>query len=159
MPLQKVMQCLWFENQAEEAANFYVSIFKNAKITSVMCQGEVGPLKPAEVLFIEFELDGQLFSALNAKPAGIPFNDSISMIVHCDSQEEVDYYWDKLVEGGEPVQCGWLHDKFGISWQIVPAEFLDMLNSDDTARKDRYMTAMMNMVKLDISALKQACDG
>ena len=153
--LQKVTTFLWFDNNAEEAVNFYVSVFKNAKILSTVRYGKVGPKPEGSIMIIDFELDGQKLTALNAGPE-FKFTEAISLVVHCQDQQEIDYYWDKLSEGGQVLECGWLKDKFGLAWQIVPEEFLDILRDSDNERRDRGMAAMMKMKKLDIETLRQA---
>jgi two-component system sensor histidine kinase QseC len=155
--MQKISTCLWFDGQAEEATNFYVSIFKNAKMTDVLRWGDVGPGPKGSVLTCSFELDGREFMALNGGPE-YQFTPAISLVVNCETQAEVDHYWNKLLEGGKPVQCGWLTDKFGISWQIVPTLLPRLLMDKDKAKANRVMAAMMQMVKLDIAALQQAAD-
>jgi len=152
---QKVTTFLWFDSNAEEAVNFYVSVFKNATILNTVRYGEVGPKPKGSVMIIDFELDGQMLTALNAGPE-FKFNEAISLVVHCKDQQEVDYYWDKLSDGGQVIECGWLKDKFGLAWQIVPEVFLDLLRNSDNETRDRVMTAMMKMKKLDIDTLMQA---
>jgi predicted 3-demethylubiquinone-9 3-methyltransferase (glyoxalase superfamily) len=155
---------LWFDRNAEEAAKFYTSIFKNAKIGNVSRYTDAGyevhHMPAGTALTVEFELDGQTFTALNAGPQ-FKFNEAISFQVHCDSQEEVDYYWDKLSAGGDPKaqQCGWLKDKFGLSWQIVPRGVVEMMTDKDAKKSGRVMQALMQMKKLDMAKLKQAYDG
>jgi predicted 3-demethylubiquinone-9 3-methyltransferase (glyoxalase superfamily) len=159
--MQKITPCLWFDSNAEEAVNFYTSIFKNSKIGNISRYGEAGYEihgKPAgTVMTIEFELNGQAFTALNAGPL-FKFNEAISFQVSCESQEEVDYYWEKLSEGGDKKaqQCGWLKDKYGVSWQIVPTVLGKMLQDNDAARANRVMQALLQMTKIDIQGLKQA---
>jgi predicted 3-demethylubiquinone-9 3-methyltransferase (glyoxalase superfamily) len=152
---QRITPCLWFDGQAEEAANFYVSIFRNSKITAISRYGDAGPGPKGSVMVVGFELDGQAFTGLNGGPM-FKFNEAISMVVNCETQEEVDHYWDRLLEGGEPSQCGWLKDRFGLSWQIVPTALVDMVQDKDAARSQRVMAAMLDMRKLDIAGLKQA---
>jgi predicted 3-demethylubiquinone-9 3-methyltransferase (glyoxalase superfamily) len=156
--MQKITPFLWFESQAEEAAKHYTTIFKNSKITKTLRCGDAGPGPKGSVLTIGFELDGQPVTALNGGPH-YQLNPAFSFVVHCQSQEEVDYYWDKLGEGGKPMQCGWLTDKFGLSWQIVPDVMLEMLEGPDAEKSARTMQAMMQMVKLDINKLQAAYDG
>ena len=161
---QRITPCLWFDGQAEEAARFYTGIFKNSKISKVSHYGEAGREihggKPGAVLAVAFELDGQSFSALNGGPQ-FKFNEAISFQVNCATQEEVDYYWDKLSAGGEPKAqvCGWLKDKYGASWQIVPTVLLEMLTHPDQKKADLAMQAMLKMKKLDIAALQRAFAG
>lgn len=152
---QRITPCLWFDGQAEEAAHFYVSIFKHAKITAVSHYGDAGPGPKGGVMTIGFELDGQIFTGLNGGPM-FQFTEAISMIVHCETQAEVDHYWEKLSAGGQPGQCGWLKDKFGVSWQIVPTVLVDMVTAKDPATSQRVMAAMLQMTKLDIATLQQA---
>jgi predicted 3-demethylubiquinone-9 3-methyltransferase (glyoxalase superfamily) len=158
---QKITPCLWFDSNAEEAVNFYMSIFKNSKIGKIARYGEAGyeiHRKPAgTVMTIEFELNGQTFTALNGGPI-FKFSEAISFQVNCDSQEELDYYWGKLSEGGDEnaQQCGWLKDQYGVSWQIVPTTLGDMLQGKDAKKSDRVMNAMLQMKKIDIKTLKQA---
>jgi len=155
---QKITPFLWFDTQAEEAANFYVSIFKNSKITAVTRYGESGPGPKGSVMTVAFELDREQFTALNAGPQ-FPFTEAVSFVVNCETQEEIDYFWEKLSADGKEVQCGWLKDKFGLSWQIVPAEFFDLISKGTQEQADRVMAAMMEMVKMDLAKLKQAYDG
>jgi predicted 3-demethylubiquinone-9 3-methyltransferase (glyoxalase superfamily) len=159
--MQKITPCLWFDSNAEEAVNFYTSIFKNSKIGDISRYGEAGyeiHRKPAgTVLTIEFELNGQAFTALNGGPM-FKFNEAISFQVGCESQEEVDYYWEKLSEGGDrnAQRCGWLKDKYGLSWQIVPTILGKMLQDKDAKKSESVMQALLQMKKLDIKTLKQA---
>ena len=155
---QRIAPFLWFDNQAEEAMNFYVSIFKNSKIGTVTRYGETGPGAKGSVMTASFTLDGQEFVALNGGPQ-FPFTEAVSFMVNCESQEEVDYYWEKLSAGGKEVQCGWLKDKFGLSWQIGPTESFDMISKGTPEQADRVMAAMMEMVKMDVAKLKQAYNG
>lgn len=155
---QKITTFLWFDGNAEEAANFYISVFKNSKIRDIVRYGDSGPGPKGSVMIVDFELDGEQFTALNGGPE-FKFNESISLVVHCQSQEEVDYFWEKLSAGGQQVECGWLKDKFGLSWQIVPEIFLDLLRNSDDQKKDRVMRAMMKMKKLDIKQLQEAVKG
>jgi predicted 3-demethylubiquinone-9 3-methyltransferase (glyoxalase superfamily) len=154
--MQKIGPCLWFNDNAEEAANFYVSIFKNSKITSISRYGEVGPGPKGSVMVVIFQLDGEDFMALNGGPK-FTFSEAISFVVKCETQAEIDMFWEKLSEGGKPGVCGWLKDKFGLSWQIVPS-FIGEMMSGDPARSNRVMAAVMKMTKLDIAALKQAAE-
>jgi predicted 3-demethylubiquinone-9 3-methyltransferase (glyoxalase superfamily) len=153
--MQKISPFLWFDNQAEDAANFYVSIFKNSRILNTSRYGESGPGEPGSVMVVEFELDGELVRALNGGPE-FGFTEAISLYVDCESQEEVDYLWDRLVEGGEPSQCGWLKDRYGLSWQIVPRALTDMLADRDPAKANRVMRAMLEMQKIDVPTLEKA---
>jgi predicted 3-demethylubiquinone-9 3-methyltransferase (glyoxalase superfamily) len=143
---------LWFDNQAEEAADFYLSIFEDAKIGTISRYGEAGPGEPGSVMTVDFEINGQVFVALNGGPE-FTFNPSISFVVDCDSQAEVDYYWEKLGAGGEHGQCGWLTDKFGLSWQVVPVALYDLVSGSDAASQ-RAVKAMLEMSKLEIDKLK-----
>ncbi len=154
--MQKIKPFLWFDGQAEEAANLYVSVFKNSKITDVQRYGEAGPGVPGSVMVIGFELDGQEFTALNGGPE-FKFNESVSFYVNCETQEEVDQLWQKLIEGGgEPGQCGWLKDRFGLSWQIVPTRLPELLQHPDPAKANRVMQAMLQMSKIDTRVLEEA---
>lgn len=148
---------LWFDHQAEEAMLFYTSIFPNSKVGTVTRCGEAGPGPAGSVLVVTFELNGLPFMALNGGPE-YQFNNAISFMIHCETQEEVDHYWDRLVEGGQPIQCGWLTDKFGLSWQVTPNILNEMLSDPDPAKSQSVMRAMMQMVKLDIAALRHAYD-
>ncbi|GAA2305961.1 VOC family protein [Streptomyces violaceusniger] len=151
--------CLWFDGRAEEAAQHYVSIFKNSRLGRITHYTGVEPGGPAgSVLTVEFEANGQKFVGLNGGPE-FTFNEAISFQVHCADQDEVDYYWSKLSEGGEEGPCGWVKDKFGVSWQVVPTVLLDMIGDADPRRAKRAIEAMMKMGKLDIAALQAAYDG
>jgi predicted 3-demethylubiquinone-9 3-methyltransferase (glyoxalase superfamily) len=160
--MQKITPFLWFDDNAEEAVRFYTSIFKNSKIGKIARYdkaGEKAAGRPAgSVMTVEFELDGQEFVALNGGPH-FKFTEAISFVVNCETQEEVDYYWKKLSEGGKEVQCGWLKDKCGLSWQIVPTVLGELLSDKDAVKAQRVMQAMLKMVKLDIKKLKQAAKG
>ena len=153
--MQKITPFLWFDDKAEEAMNFYVSIFKNSKVVSVVRYGEAGPGPKGTVMTAEFQLDGQEFVALNGGPH-FKFTEAISFVVNCETQEEVDEFWEKLSEGGEESQCGWLKDKYGLSWQIVPTVLVEMLQDKDASKSQRVMKAMLQMKKIDIKTLKQA---
>jgi len=157
--VQKITPCLWFDNEAEEAAEFYTSIFKNSKIGRISRYGEAGHEihgRAADtVMNAEFELNGQKFLALNGGPI-FKFNEAVSFIVNCESQEEVDYYWEKLSDGGEERPCGWLRDKYGLSWQIVPTVLGELKSGSDRNKSERVMQAMLKMKKLDIEALASA---
>ncbi len=153
--MHKITPFLWFDGQAEEAMNFYVSIFKNSKIGKVSRWGEAGPGPKGTVMSASFELDGQPFHALNGGPH-YKFTPAISMFVSCETQAEVDELWDKLCAGGAPNRCGWLTDKFGLSWQIIPTALGAALGNPDPAKAARAMQAMMQMVKIDIAALERA---
>jgi predicted 3-demethylubiquinone-9 3-methyltransferase (glyoxalase superfamily) len=156
--MNKIFPCLWFDGRAEEAMNFYLSIFKDAKMTDMLRWGDVGPGPKGSVLTCGFELNGQRFLALNAGPQ-FQFTPAISMVVPCETQAEVDHYWSRLLEGGKAMECGWLTDKFGVSWQITPTMLPRLLMDQDAAKANRVMAAMMKMVKLDIQALQDAADG
>src|ERR1700747_385979 len=161
--MQKITPFLWFDNQAEDAVKFYTSIFKDTKIGRISRPTEETGEKPrrpvGSVLTIEFEIDGQKFVALNGGPL-FKFNESISFVVNCETQEEVDYFWRKLTaDGGEESQCGWLKDKFGLSWQVTPTVLIDMLHDKDPEKTERVMKAMLQMEKIDIKALKVAYGG
>ena len=153
--MQKITPFLWFNNQAEEAVNFYTSIFEDSKIISLARYGEAGPGKPGTLMTATFLLAGQEFVALNGGPE-FKFTEAISFYVHCESQEEVDYFWEKLTTGGEEGPCGWLKDKFGVSWQIVPNVLAELMSDPDAAKAGRVTQAMLQMKKIDIARLKQA---
>jgi predicted 3-demethylubiquinone-9 3-methyltransferase (glyoxalase superfamily) len=154
---QKITPFLWFDHQAEEAANFYVSIFENAKILSVSRYGEESPGEPGTVMTVSFELDGQEFIALNGGPE-YTFTPAISFSIDCKTQQEVDHFWNRLSEGGQTNQCGWLSDKYGVTWQVVPSVLPELLQSDDDAKAEAAMKAMLQMTKLDIAMLQEAYD-
>jgi len=156
--MQKITPFLWFDTQAEAAANFYVSIFKNSKVLSLTRCGDAGPGPKGSVLTAQFELEGLPFTALNGGPH-FKFTEAVSFVVNCTTQEEVDHFWDQLVEGGKESQCGWLKDKYGMSWQIVPTVLVELLQDKDPAKASRVMQAMMKMVKIDIETLKRAAAG
>ena len=153
--LQKITPFLWFDHQAEEAARYYVSIFKDSKINAVTHYGDAGPGPKGSVMTVDFELAGQRFVGLNGGPV-FKFTEAISFVVNCEAQEEVDHYWEKLTEGGQEVQCGWLKDRYGLSWQIVPLAMVEMLKDKDPARSQKVMQAMMQMKKIDVAVLKAA---
>ena len=156
--MPRITPNLWFDDESEEAAAFYVSVFPNSTITAVLRYPEGCPRPAGTVVTVDFELDGQAFTAINGGPQ-FPFTEAISLLVNCADQEEVDYYWDKLSEGGETGQCGWLKDRYGVSWQVVPAGMDEILNDPDAARAQRAMQAMFGMTKLDVAALQAAADG
>ena len=161
--MQKITPFLWFDNQAEEAAKFYTSVFRNSKIGKILCYDEASAKaagRPAgSVLTVEFEIGGQKFTALNGGPQ-FKFNESVSFVVNCKTQEEVDYFWEKLTAGGgQESECGWLKDKFGLSWQVTPTVLIDMLNDKDPKKAGRVMKAMMQMQKIEINKLKAAYAG
>lgn len=155
--MQKITPCLWFDNNAEEAVNHYLSIFKNSKINKILRCGDAGPGPKGSILTIAFQLEGQDFIALNGGPI-FKFNEAISLSVDCKSQIEVDNLWGKLSEGGQESHCGWLKDKFGLSWQVIPSALVEMLQDPDPEKSKRVMAAMMQMGKIDIALLKQAYD-
>jgi predicted 3-demethylubiquinone-9 3-methyltransferase (glyoxalase superfamily) len=156
--MPKITPFLWFDTQAEEAAKFYTSIFKNSRIRAVARYPGGSPGPSGTVMTVGFELDGQPFTALNGGPH-FKFNESVSFVVHCETQEEVDEYWEKLSEGGAPNVCGWLKDKFGVSWQITPNALIDMLQDKDPEKSKRVMQAMLQMKKIEIEPLRQAYEG
>jgi len=153
--MQKVSPCLWFNGRAEEAMNFYLAMFKHAKVTDVLRWGDTGPGVKGSVLTCTFELEGQTFTALNGGPQ-YAFTPAISLIVACETQAEVDGYWARLLDGGQAQQCGWITDKFGVTWQIVPTVLFTLLKDPDAAKANRVMAAMMEMIKLDIALIEQA---
>lgn len=162
--LSKIAPCLWFDSEAEEAANYYVGIFPRSRITTISRYGEAGHethgMPAGSVLTVAFELDGQSFTALNGGPA-FKFNEAISFQVNCETQDEIDYYWDRLGAGGDEAarQCGWLKDRFGVSWQIVPGMMSELMNSSEPGRSERVMTALLKMKKLDLNELIRAAAG
>ncbi len=156
--MQKITPFLWFDGHAEEAMNFYVSIFKNSKVLEVTRYGEAGPGPKGTVMSATFQLEGQNFYALNGGPQ-FSFTPAISFFVNCQSQQEVDELWEKLSEGGQKERCGWLKDKYGLSWQIIPSALGEMLGDKDPVKASRVMQAMLQMNKIDIKGLKQAYDG
>ena len=153
--MQKITPCLWFDTEGEEAASLYTSLFKNSKIVEVSRYGEGGPGPEGQAMTVSFELEGQQFLALNAGPAH-KFNEAVSFMVSCEGQEEVDKFWNALTDGGEEGQCGWLKDKFGLSWQIVPTALPKALQDPDPDKSRKAMDAMMRMRKIDIAALEKA---
>ena len=160
VPMQKITPFLWFDDQAEDAVNYYTSVFKNSKIGRILRYTEEAAEKSGRpvgsVLTIEFEIEGQKFVALNGGPL-FKFNESVSFVVNCETQKEVDYYWEKLsAGGGQESACGWLKDKFGVSWQVTPPVLIDMLHDKEAAKAERVMHAMLQMQKIDIEKLKQA---
>lgn len=165
MPISsKIAPCLWFADRAEEAARFYTSVFENSRILAMTRYTEVGRefhgREPGSVMTVEFELVGQTFTALNGGPV-FTFNEAISLQIYCKDQKEIDYYWDTLSEGGDPKaqQCGWLKDKFGVSWQVTPDNWVDMINHPDQEKAARALAVMFTMKKLDIAALERAFHG
>ena len=153
--MQRITPFLWFDTQAEEAVKFYVSIFKNSTVLDTTRYGETGPGPKGSVMTIKFKLDGQEFVALNGGPH-FKFNEAISFVVNCETQKELDEFWEKLSEGGETIECGWLKDKYGVSWQIVPTILGEMFQAKDAEKTNRVMEALLQMKKLDIKGLKQA---
>jgi len=156
--MQKIAPFLWFDNQAEEAMNFYMSIFKNSKVHAISRYGDAGPGPKGSVMVVHFELDGQEIMALNGGPI-FKFTEAISLHVNCETQEEIDEKWEKLSSGGEKGQCGWLKDKYGLSWQIDPPILAELLQDKDREKANRVMQAMMKMTKIDIETLKRAYAG
>lgn len=153
--MQKITPFLRFDDKAEDAMNFYVSIFENSKIGRIVRYGETGPGPKGTVMTASFDLEGQEFVALNGGPH-YTFSPAISFVVNCETQEEVDYFWDKLSEWGQPQQCGWVTDRYGVSWQIVPTVLVELLSDADTAKSQRVMKAMLQMNKIDIETLRRA---
>jgi predicted 3-demethylubiquinone-9 3-methyltransferase (glyoxalase superfamily) len=158
MSSEGLTTCLWFDGQAEEAASHYTSIFKNSKLGRVSRYTEAGPRPAGSVLTVEFELNGQKFVGLNGGPE-FKFNEAISFQIYCDDQDEVDYYWSRLSAGGEEGVCGWLKDKYGVSWQVIPTRLINMLTDQDQEKAKRTTEAMLAMTKLDIAALEKAQAG
>jgi len=156
--LQKITPFLWFDDKAEEAASFYVSVFKNSKIGSVARYGDAGPGPKGSVMTVSFQLEGQEFIALNGGPLYI-FSPAISFFVDCKTQQEVDELWDKLTAGGGEVECGWLRDKYGLSWQIIPTALLELMQDKDPVKSQRVFKAMLQMTKIDIEGLQRAYRG
>jgi predicted 3-demethylubiquinone-9 3-methyltransferase (glyoxalase superfamily) len=156
--MPKTTPCLWFDTQGEDAAKFYTSIFPSSRITHIQRYGSAGPGPEGQVMVVAFELDGQPYVALNGGPQ-FTFDEAVSFQIDCDSQEETDYYWDALTAGGEEGPCGWLKDRFGLSWQVVPRQLLDLLADPDEERGQRAMAAMLQMKRIDIAAVQQAADG
>ena len=156
--MQKITPFLWFDHEAEEAVNFYVSIFKNSKILTITRYGDAGPGPKGTVMSATFQLDGQEFFALNGGPH-YKFTPAISFLVNCETQQEIDDLWQKLTAGGEEVQCGWLKDKFGLSWQIIPKALMELMQDKDPAKSQRVFKAMLQMTKIDVEGLKRAYRG
>jgi len=155
---QKIVPNLWFDTEAEEAAEFYVSVFENSRIVNVTHYTEAGPRPAGMVLTVEFELDGQRFVGINGGP-DFKFDEAVSFEIKCETQDEIDYFWEQLTEGGAESQCGWLKDRFGLSWQVVPTGMEELFADPDPVRAERAMKAMLGMVKIDIAALRSAADG
>jgi predicted 3-demethylubiquinone-9 3-methyltransferase (glyoxalase superfamily) len=153
-----ITTCLWFDSEAEEAANYYLGIFKDSTLGNITRYTEAGPGPAGSVLTVEFELNGQKFVGVNGGPM-FTFSEAISFQIRCADQGEVDYYWSRLTEGGEEVQCGWLKDRYGVSWQVVPAALVEMVSDPDPVKAARTTEAMFTMTKLDIAALRSAYDG
>lgn len=157
--MQKISPFLWFNGQAEEAANHYVNVFKNSKVNHVARYGENMPMPAGTAMTVSFELDGQKFTALNGGPH-FTFNESVSFVIDCKDQDEVDYYWESLLAGGgTESQCGWLKDKYGLSWQVVPRRLIELASDSDKAKAGRAMQAMMGMVKINVAELERAANG
>jgi len=155
---QKIFPNLWFDTQAEEAANFYVSVFRNSRIVNLTRYTDAGPREAGLVLTVEFELDGTRFVAINGGP-DFTFDEAVSFEISCADQDEIDYYWQKLSDGGSEGPCGWLKDRYGLSWQVVPEGMAALINDDDPQRASRAMAAMLKMGKIDVAALYSAADG
>ena len=155
---KRLTPCLWFDTRGEEAATFYTSVFPNSRIVGVTRYGDAGPRPAGTVMTVDFELDGQPFTALNGGPE-FTFSEAVSFQVPCHDQDEVDHYWSKLSDGGEEGPCGWLKDRFGLSWQIVPTVLLELVSDPDPERSQRAMASMMGMKKLDVAELQRAADG
>jgi predicted 3-demethylubiquinone-9 3-methyltransferase (glyoxalase superfamily) len=155
---QKITPSLWFDTEAKDAADFYCSVFKNSRIVNVSRYGDAGPRPAGTVMTVEWELDGQRFVGINGGPQ-FKFDEAVSFQISCEDQEEVDYYWEQLTDGGEESQCGWLKDRFGLSWQVIPQGMGAVLGDPDPERSQRAMKAMLGMRKLDIDELRRAADG
>jgi predicted 3-demethylubiquinone-9 3-methyltransferase (glyoxalase superfamily) len=155
--MESITPCLWFDTEGEDAANFYVSLFPNSRIVSVNRYGDAGPRAAGSVMTVDFELDGQPYVALNGGPE-FRFNEAVSFQISCADQDEVDHYWDKLGQGGEHGPCGWLKDRYGLSWQVIPAAFLELVSDPDPAKSQAVMRAMLGMRKLVVSELQEAYD-
>ncbi len=154
---QKIVPNLWFDTEAEEAAGFYISVFKNSRVLNVAHYTEAGPRAAGTVMIVEFELDGQRFVGINGGPQ-FTFDEAVSFQIDCETQDEVDYYWERLSEGGKEGQCGWLKDRYGLSWQVVPTGMEELFTGPDPERANRAMKAMLGMGKIDIEALRNAAD-
>ena len=155
---QRITPNLWFDTEAEEAADFYISVFKNSRVVNVARYTEAGPRPAGMVMVVEFELDGQRFVGINGGPE-FKFDEAVSFQINCETQEEIDYYWERLTDGGEEGPCGWLKDRYGVSWQVTPTGMDELFNDPDPERAKRAMEAMLKMRKLDIAALRSAADG
>lgn len=156
--MPRIVPNLWFDTEALEAAEFYVSVFPNSNVNNVNRYGPDAPMPEGTVLTVDFELDGTRFTAINGGPQ-FTFSEAVSFVIDCADQAEVDYYWDRLCDGGQPDQCGWLKDRYGLSWQVIPAGLGEVLGSSDPERSRRAFAAMMTMTKLDIDAMRAAADG
>ena len=156
--MQKIVPCLWFDTEAEEAAAFYTTTFENSRVLEVARYGKAGPRPEGTVMTVSFELDGQAFVALNGGPE-FTFNEAVSFQVNCESQDEVDRFWSRLTDGGEEGPCGWLKDRYGVSWQIIPTRLTELMNDPDAERSARAMEAMLQMRKIDVGALERAAAG
>ena len=157
--MPKITPFLWFDDQAEAAVEFYLSVFPDSRITQVTRYSEAGPGPTGAVMTMQFELDGHEFVALNGGPVHYGFDESISFVIDCATEQEVDHYWEALTDGGEEIACGWLKDRYGVRWQVVPSELSSVLGDPDRERADRAMQAMMTMKKLDVRAMRRAADG
>ena len=155
---QRITPNLWFDTEAEEAADFYISVFKNSRVVNVARYTEAGPRPAGMVMVVEFELDGQRFVGINGGPE-FKFDEAVSFQINCETQEEIDYYWERMTDGGEEGPCGWLKDRYGVSWQVTPTGMDELFNDPDPERAKRAMEAMLKMRKLDIAALRSAADG
>jgi predicted 3-demethylubiquinone-9 3-methyltransferase (glyoxalase superfamily) len=155
---QKITPNLWFDTEAEEAAEFYVSVFKDSRVVNKTHYTDAGPREAGMVMTVDFELNGQRFTGINGGP-DFKFDEAVSFLIECEGQDEVDYYWDKLTEGGSEGPCGWVKDKYGLSWQVVPAGMEELFADPDPARAERAMRAMLQMKKLDVAELRRAADG
>jgi predicted 3-demethylubiquinone-9 3-methyltransferase (glyoxalase superfamily) len=155
--MPRITPNLWFDTEAEEAAEFYVSVFPNSEITNVTYYGDAGPGPAGSVLTVDFVLDGQAYTGINGGPQ-FTFDEAISLLVNCADQDEIDFYWTQLSEGGEESQCGWLKDRYGLSWQVVPADWAELLNDPDARRVQRAMEAVFGMKKIDVAAVHAAAD-
>jgi predicted 3-demethylubiquinone-9 3-methyltransferase (glyoxalase superfamily) len=157
--MRRITPCLWYDGNAEDAANFYISVFRNSKITEISRYGDAGPLPKGTVLTVAFELDGQPFTALNGGPQ-YKFTEAVSFQIYCETQDEIDHYWNSLLaRGGVESVCGWLKDRFGLSWQIVPSRMIELMQSPDPAKSRRVMEAMFKMRKIDLATLEAAANG
>jgi len=156
--MQKITTNLWFDTEAEEAAEFYISVFENSRIVNVTHYTESGPREAGMVMTVDFELDGQRFTGINGGP-DFKFDEAISLLISCGTQNEVDYFWEKLTDGGSDSQCGWLKDRYGVSWQVVPDGMEELFSDSDPKRAERAMEAMLKMQKLDLGELRRAADG